>query len=105
MNDLVTVPAVAAALKTVMDPEIHQDIVGLGLIYGIAVSGEGRRVTVKMTLTTPYCPFLPQMIQEAKLAILTLPGVKEAEVEMVWEPPWDPKTMAADEVKDALGLW
>jgi metal-sulfur cluster biosynthetic enzyme len=105
MNGRVTVPEVAEALKTVTDPEIHQDIVGLGLIYGIGVSEDGRRVTVKMTVTTPYCPYLPQMIQQAKLAILTLPGVKEAEIEMVWEPPWDPKTMASDEVRDGLGLW
>jgi metal-sulfur cluster biosynthetic enzyme len=58
-----------------------------------------------MTLTTPYCPYGPQLIQETKMCVLALPGVKDAEIDIVWEPVWDPKTMASDEVKDALGLW
>lgn len=92
-------------LQAVEDPEIHQNIVGLGLIYGVEIDKEKRRVTVKMTLTTPYCPYGPQLLQETKMVLLALPGVKEAQVDIVWEPAWDPKTMASDDVKDALGLW
>ena len=96
---------VYTALSSVEDPEIHQNIVGLGLIYGVEIKDADRIVAVRMTLTTPYCPYGPQLIQEAKMSILALPGVKEAEIDIVWEPAWDPKTMASDEVKDALGLW
>jgi metal-sulfur cluster biosynthetic enzyme len=92
-------------LQSVEDPEIHQNIVGLGLIYGVDINEPERKVGVKMTLTTPYCPYGPQLIQETKMCILALPGVKDAEIDIVWEPVWDPKTMASDEVKDALGLW
>lgn len=92
-------------LQSVEDPEIHQNIVGLGLIYGVEINEAERKVRVKMTLTTPYCPYGPQLIQETKMCILALPGVKDAEIDIVWEPVWDPKTMASDEVKDALGLW
>ena len=93
------------ALKAVEDPEIHQNIVGLGLIYGVDINEADRKVGIKMTLTTPYCPYGPQLIQETKMCVLALPGVKDAEIDIVWEPVWDPKTMASDEVKDALGLW
>lgn len=92
-------------LRSVEDPEIHQNIVGLGLIYGVELDEPTKKVTIKMTLTTPYCPYGPQLIQETKMCLLALPQVKEAVVDIVWEPAWDPKTMASDEVKDALGLW
>ena len=101
----VTVEKIFDALKSVMDPEIHQNIVGLGLVYGADISEDGDKINLKMTLTTPYCPYGPQLIQEAKTCLLALPNVKEVIVDIVWEPPWDPKTMASDEVKDALGLW
>ena len=92
-------------LQSVEDPEIHQNIVGLGLIYGVEMDEATRTVKVKMTLTTPYCPYGPQLVQEAKMCLLALPGVAEAVIDIVWEPVWDPKTMASDAVKDALGLW
>ncbi|MEK7764742.1 MAG: metal-sulfur cluster assembly factor [bacterium] len=96
---------VYVALQAVEDPEIHQNIVGLGLIYGVELNQEYRKVTVKMTLTTPYCPYGPQLMQETRMVLLALPGVKEAQVDMVWEPVWDPQTMASEDVKDALGMW
>jgi metal-sulfur cluster biosynthetic enzyme len=104
-GDLPLPEKVYEALQAVEDPEIHQNIVGLGLIYGVEIAKEARKVTVKMTLTTPYCPYGPQLLQETKMVILSLPGVKEAQVDVVWEPTWDPKTMASEDVKDALGLW
>src|SRR5215831_4847546 len=63
-------------LQSVEDPEIHQNIVGLGLIYGVEISEAGDKVALKMTLTTPYCPYGPQLIQETKMCLLALPGVK-----------------------------
>jgi metal-sulfur cluster biosynthetic enzyme len=101
----ITAERVYEALRTVEDPEIRQNIVGLGLIYGVDIGETGDTVTVRMTLTTPYCPFMSDLVDQAKRSLLALPGVKDAVVNVVWEPPWDPKTMASDEVKDALGLW
>lgn len=96
---------VMEALKTVQDPEIRHDIVSLGLVYGVDLDREKRSVRIRMTLTTPCCPFAPHLIQQARMRALALPGVEDAQVDIVWEPPWDPKTMASDQVKDALGLW
>lgn len=104
-GEKVTPELVYHVLQSVEDPEIHQNIVGLGLIYGVELNEALDKVGVKMTLTTPYCPYGPQLIQETKMCLLALPGIKEATVDIVWEPVWDPKTMASDEVKDALGLW
>lgn len=96
---------VMEALKTVLDPEIRHDIVSLGLVYGVDVDAEKGSVRIRMTLTTPCCPFAPHLIEQARMRALALPGVNDAQVDIVWEPPWDPKTMASDQVKDALGLW
>ncbi len=104
-GEKVTPELVYHVLQSVEDPEIHQNIVGLGLIYGVELNEAVDKVAIKMTLTTPYCPYGPQLIQETKMCLLALPGIKEATVDIVWEPTWDPKTMASDEVKDALGLW
>lgn len=93
------------ALRTVEDPEIALNIVDLGLVYGIDFDEKERLVKVRMTLTTPYCPYGPELVAQAKGAAESLDGVKFADVQLVWEPPWDPKTMAADHVKDKLGLW
>ena len=98
-------PEVWDALKAVEDPEIHQNIVGLGLIYEVNLDEAEKKVGIKMTLTTPYCPYGPQLMQETKMVVMALPEVKDVTLDIVWEPVWDPKTMASDEVKDALGLW
>jgi metal-sulfur cluster biosynthetic enzyme len=102
---LPTEAEVYEALKSVEDPEIHQNIVGLGLVYGVDIDEQAKKIKLRMTLTTPYCPYGPQLLQQAKMVLLALPQVKDAEIDVVWEPAWDPKTMASDEVKDALGLW
>ena len=85
------------------DPELHLGIVDLGLIYGVEFDGNGT-VKVQMTLTTPACPVGPLLQAQVHSAVLRLPGVKEARVELVWTPPWDPRTMASDDVKMELGL-
>jgi metal-sulfur cluster biosynthetic enzyme len=92
-----------AALKPIQDPELHLSIVDLGLIYGVESTGNGT-VKVRMTLTTPACPVGPLLQAQVHSAVLRLPGVKEAVVELVWTPPWDPRSMASDDVKMELGL-
>ena len=101
----VTRDMVFEALKPIEDPEIHLGIVDLGLVYGADVAKEGKEVTVSMTLTSPACPYGPMLIDQVRKISRGLPGVERAEVLVVWEPPWDPRTMAADHVKDVLGIW
>jgi metal-sulfur cluster biosynthetic enzyme len=100
-----TKDAVLQALMPVVDPEIGLSLVDLGLIYGVDVDAERRHVTVRMTLTTPACPYGPMLFEQARQAVRKMPGVAEAKVELVWNPPWDPKTMASDRAKDELGIW
>ncbi|HWP93269.1 MAG TPA: metal-sulfur cluster assembly factor [Thermodesulfobacteriota bacterium] len=99
-SDQVTEEKVFEILSDIYDPEIPIDIVNLGLVYGVQV--EDGIVNVKMTLTSPGCPTAGQMVQEAQMLIEELPGVKEAIVEVVWDPPWDPSKMS-EEAKRALG--
>jgi FeS assembly SUF system protein len=84
---------VIEAIKTVYDPEIPVDIYELGLIYDIAVDRD-KQVLVKMTLTSPACPSAQQLPSEVRYKIKALPGVSEAVVEIVWEPPWDKDRMS-----------
>ncbi len=69
-----TVEKVFDVLKSVEDPEIHQNIVGLGLVYGADISEAGDKINLKMTLTTPYCPYGPQLIQETKMCLMACRG-------------------------------
>ncbi len=92
-------------LKPVQDPEMLLSIVDLGLIYS-AVFAEGKTgAQVEMTLTSPHCPVADSFVESVKKRLLEYPGLTEAEVKLVFEPRWDPKTMASDEVKDRLGIW
>ncbi len=90
--------------KAVEDPELRMSITELGLIYGIAVDDEGM-VTVEMTLTSPACPVGPMLQGQIYHVIMQMDGVEDVEVNLVWDPPWDPKTMASDDVKLMLGVW
>ena len=94
--------AVIAALREIFDPEIPVNIYDLGLIYGVEVSPEGG-VVVMMTLTTPHCPVAESMPAEVELRVASVPGVRDAEVNLVWDPPWDPAKMS-DEAKLELGM-
>jgi metal-sulfur cluster biosynthetic enzyme len=94
---------IRAALRVIQDPEIHLSILDLGLIYGVQSNSNGT-VRVQMTLTSPACPVGPLLQAQVQSAVLRLPGVQEAMVELVWNPPWDPRTMASDDIKMELGL-
>lgn len=93
---------VMAALGTVNDPEIPGlSIVDLGLIYDVAI--DGGKVDVKMTVTAPGCPMGHYMANMAKEAIEKIEGVEEADVVVVFEPPWTPERMS-DKAKKMLGF-
>lgn len=94
--------AVVAALKEIYDPEIPVNIYDLGLIYGVDVDDEGG-VVVTMTLTTPHCPVAETMPGEVELRAASVPGVRDAEVNLVWDPPWGPDKMT-DEARLELGM-
>ena len=94
--------AVVAALKEIYDPEIPVNIYDLGLIYGVEVDDECD-VVVNMTLTTPNCPVAESMPGEVELRAASVPGVRDAEVNLVWDPPWDPAKMT-DAARLELGM-
>lgn len=94
--------AVIAALKEIYDPEIPVNIYDLGLIYGVEVDDQSD-VVVSMTLTTPNCPVAESMPAEVELRAGSVPGVRDAEVVLVWDPPWDPQKMS-DEARLELGM-
>lgn len=84
---------VEEALKKVFDPEIPVNIWELGLIYSVDVTPE-HDVTVRMTLTAPACPVAGSLPGEVETKVLSVPGVKSARVELVWDPPWHPDMMS-----------
>lgn len=94
--------AVLEALKAVKDPEIGVNIVDLGLVYTVSLTGS--EVEVEMTLTSPACPAGPQILREADAAIRKLEGVSGANVRLVMSPPWSPDRMS-DEARDELGMF
>jgi FeS assembly SUF system protein len=94
--------AVIEALKEIYDPEIPVNIYDLGLIYDVEITPENHAM-VKMTLTTPHCPVAETMPGEVELRVGSVPGVGHAEVELVWDPPWDPQKMT-DEARLELGM-
>jgi FeS assembly SUF system protein len=94
--------SVIDALKEIYDPEIPVNIYELGLIYGVDITADGHAV-VTMTLTTPHCPVAESMPAEVELRVGAVPGIGSAEVNLVWDPPWDPAKMS-DEAKLELGM-
>jgi FeS assembly SUF system protein len=93
--------AIIDAIKEIYDPEIPVNIYDLGLIYGVEVNAGHALVT--MTLTTPHCPVAESMPSEVELRVGAVPGVGDAEVVLVWDPPWDPAKMT-DEARLELGM-
>ena len=93
---------VVSALKEIFDPEIPVNIYDLGLIYGVEVSNDGA-AAITMTLTTPHCPVAESMPGEVELRVGAVPGIRDAEVKLVWDPPWDPSKMS-DEARLELGM-
>ena len=94
---------IVGALKTVYDPEIPADIYELGLIYKIDIDDD-RVVKIDMTLTTPNCPSAAELPDQVENAVAGVPGVREAKVKIVWDPPWDPSRMS-DEARTVLNMW
>ena len=94
--------AVIAALKEIYDPEIPVNIYDLGLIYRVEISDEADAL-VTMTLTTPHCPVAETMPGEVELRAASVPGIRDAEVALVWDPPWGPDKMT-DEARLELGM-
>src|SRR4051794_6669644 len=94
--------AVVEVLKSIYDPEIPVDIYELGLIYGVDISEDGD-AAITMTLTTPHCPVAESLPQEVELRAMSAPGIRDAVVNLVWDPPWDPSKMS-DEARLELGM-
>ena len=98
---ILTETTILETLRQVVDPEIDCNIVDLGLIYGIAI--DGAKVKVQMTLTTHGCPMHESIAQGVQMVLLNLEGVEDAEVEVVWDPPWHP-SMMSDFGRARLGM-
>jgi FeS assembly SUF system protein len=90
-------------LRNIYDPEIPVNIYDLGLIYGIEVDADNGRVAVEMTLTAPGCPVAQTFPGQVECAIGCVPGVREAKVELVWDPPWSQDRMS-EAARLELGL-
>lgn len=86
---------VLTALKEVYDPEIPINIVDLGLIYRVDFPAP-EKVEIDMTLTGMGCPVGPAMVEQVKATALMVPGIQDADVSLVWRPPWDPKKATED---------
>lgn len=93
---------IVAVLKTIYDPEIPVDIYELGLIYDVFVN-ENNEVKILMTLTTPNCPVAETLPMEVEEKVKSLDAVKEAEVEITFDPPWTQELMS-EEAKLELGM-
>ncbi len=88
------------ALRKVIDPEIGLNIVDLGLIYDLKIDKENKRAEVSMTLTVPGCPLSAWLVEQARLALLSLPDIEDADIKLVFDPPWSPDFVN----REALGL-
>lgn len=103
--DASTVDAVKAriyeALHQVYDPELGVNVVDLGLVYGVDVRPDGF-ITIRMTLTTPGCPMHESLGEGVSRAVGGIPGVTGGEIDLVWDPPWEP-SMMTDQGRAELG--
>ena len=98
---MITKEQVYEALQECYDPEIPVNIVDLGLVYDVEI--DGGKVAVKMTLTAPGCGMGTMIAADAKQRIMTLEGVEDATVDLVWDPPWNP-SMMTEEAQLELGM-
>ncbi len=99
----ITEEQIINALKEVIDPELHINIVDLGLIYGVKVNEETGHVDIEMTLTTPGCPLSMVFEEWVPAAVKRVENVKTVMIDLVWEPPWDPDKIS-DDMKENLGI-
>ncbi len=91
-------------LMAVEDPELHINIVDLGIVYKVERDVAAAKVTVDMTLTTPACPYGPQLLSQTHTLLKRLPGVKEVKINTVWSPKWDPRVHASEVAQMMLGI-
>ena len=91
-------------LMAVEDPELHINIIDLGLIYNIDRQENEGKLFVDMTLTTPACPYGPQLLAQTHSILGRLPNVKEVKINTVWSPKWDPRKHASETAQMMLGL-
>lgn len=98
---MITKEQILEELKAVEDPEIGMDVVNLGLVYEVNIDND--KVYIKMTMTAPTCPVTPWILSEVQKIVENLQEVEMADVELVWEPPWNPNMMS-EEARDALNM-
>jgi metal-sulfur cluster biosynthetic enzyme len=103
-NAKISPDEVMEVLQPIEDPEIHISIVDLGLVYDVDVSDDNV-VDVTFTLTTPACPLGPVLLGRIQDAVMNMEGVKDVNAFLTFNPPWDPRTMASDDVRMQLGIW
>ena len=104
VKGLLSEELVMERLRDVFDPEIHMSIVELGLVYDVDINDDGE-IDVTYTLTSPGCPLGPVIDGQIQDVLVDLPGVKKVNSKLTFSPPWDPRTMASDDVKMQLGIW
>ncbi|MBI4170376.1 MAG: DUF59 domain-containing protein [Candidatus Aenigmarchaeota archaeon] len=96
---MITKEQVIEKLKDVADPELHLDIWTLEIIYDIQIN-EDSTIYIKMTFTTPFCPYGPALVKEIETKVGSIEGAKDVQVEVVFDPPWKP----SDELLDMMAM-
>ena len=102
--EMPTLQEITNVLMAVEDPELHINIVDLGLIYKVDRDAEAGRISVDMTLTSPACPYGPQLLGQTHAILGRLPNVKDVKINTVWSPKWDPRVHASEVAQMLLGL-
>ena len=101
---MITEEMIKTAISVVEDPELNISLLELGLIYGVEIENEGKKIRVTMTLTSIGCPVGPQLRSAVYDSVAAVEGVEEVEVDLTFDPPWDPYTMASEDAKLDLGI-
>lgn len=104
MSELPTEQEITNVLMAVEDPELHINIIDLGLVYKIDRDNAAGKVSVDMTLTTPACPYGPQLLAQTHTILSRLPNVKDVKINTVWSPKWDPRVHATEVAQMMLGI-
>lgn len=103
-TEMPTLQEITNVLMAVEDPELHINIVDLGLVYKVDREADEGRIAVDMTLTSPACPYGPQLLAQTHAVLSRLPNVKQVKVNTVWAPKWDPRVHASEVAQMLLGL-
>ena len=103
-TEMPTLQEITNVLMAVEDPELHINIVDLGLVYKVDRDAAEGRIGVDMTLTSPACPYGPQLLAQTHAVLARLPNVKNVKVNTVWSPKWDPRVHSSEVAQMLLGL-